>query len=129
MTNNQTRRAWLTFTRHEAGEYGVTSVGFIELETSLPSQDVIVDALTSATTAWVNKTAAGREAWEESCKDLNIGDLELHGAFSDTSFITELAQRGITKAKCQVFECADALAYDTVLVNSGDLTDQPVERS
>ena len=38
------------------------------------NQDSMMDLLSKAVTEWASNTEEGKEAWEHSCEDFNIGD-------------------------------------------------------
>jgi hypothetical protein len=56
--------------RQEAGRVTTVAIASFESEGDDPMQE-----LKRAVTSWIDKTPEGREAYEESCEDFNIGDL------------------------------------------------------
>jgi hypothetical protein len=112
----------LVFVRYEGGE--VCNMGILSLKTSLNSNDEVKAALVSATTHWVNTTKEGRELWDDSCEDLNIGDLDSGSAFKSAEFIQALKERGVEYVDCSLMSCDEALSFDEVLVNEAELTEE-----
>jgi hypothetical protein len=76
----------LLFTRDE-GDCR-TTLAVVSMLTRKPVGTVEekVAAIKEAVTRWVKATKDGNECWDQSCKDLNIGDLTLY----DQSFRTWL---------------------------------------
>ena len=99
----------------------------MNLKTSLVSEADVKHALTSATTHWVNTTKEGRDLWDESCNDLNIGDLACGSAFKSAELLAALRERGLEYVDCQTGDCESALSYDEVLVDENELLEQAPE--
>jgi hypothetical protein len=73
--------------------------------------------LKRAVTRWVQETPEGHEAWEDSCDDLNIGDLSAYE--SDRALQHCLQQAGIARLSIEVYcdtEPVYGATYDDVLV-------------
>jgi hypothetical protein len=79
---------------------------------------LILPAIKAGITEWIEKTKAGKEAWDYSCEDLNIGDIASSHT-TDKELLACLRRQGITGLDV-VFELSDAneVSYDHVLVNS-----------
>ena len=120
-TSRALRSTTLVFVRHEGAK--VSTVAFLTVRTTLDTDEEVKAALAAATTHWVNSTDAGRHLWDYSFADLNIGDLHSGSAFQDKGFLAALWERGIEYVDCLAMGCDDAIPYDQVLVNAGDLVD------
>lgn len=71
-------------------------------------------AILVAVQAWVNKTQAGKEAFEESSQDFNIGDLSNN--LDSYSLRDELMDVGVTQLQISLFDdSGDFWDYDEVL--------------
>lgn len=71
----------------------------------------------TAITQWVDKTPEGREAWEASAGDLNIGDIASHQIDEDDSLVPFLINQGISVMRAGVMGADKSLDFDTVLVH------------
>lgn len=107
------------FARREGGE--ITTLGMLKLSTSLPTEQVAWVGFIDTINHWVATTEAGRKAWEESSKDLNIGDLANYNAFKDVDFQRLLAERGLTFKSLDTADTQQAFSYDQVLVDEDEL--------
>jgi hypothetical protein len=103
------------FARHEDGN--VTTLGVLAITSRHADKDATWDALIDAVTQWVATTDAGRQAWEGSCQDLNIGDLDSFDAFKDANFLGLLAERGLAFQSLTVSDANQARSFDEVLVD------------
>ena len=65
----------IAFTRMDGGDIDTLSVIRFTHQDDLTSPDEVVAALKRAVTKWVETTEEGADLWNESCEDLNIGDL------------------------------------------------------
>lgn len=119
------RNTTLVFLRHERFE--VSNIGILNLKTSLESDSEVKKALVDATTHWVNTTKEGRNLWNDSSADLNIGDLASSGGLQSTEFIDALRQRGIEYVSCNLGDCESALSYDKVLVDRSAVAEEVTE--
>lgn len=63
------------FLREEDGR--VTTIALVKLTTRQPvsKEAEKLEALREAITAWIRNSRAGRCCWNQSCGDLNIGDI------------------------------------------------------
>ena len=78
-------------------------------------------ALKAALTQWVQTTDGGKEAWEESNEDFNIGDLS-NQSLEPINEI--LAKQGVRITDIEVHSMdgtSEGWSYDTVLVNASEL--------
>lgn len=90
--------------------------------------ETTIEVLKEVVTSWIKGFDDGRKAWEYSGGDFNIGDLAMY----DKSFLeTEkdlLAHYGIHDFEIVCgFDHTEAVPFDTVLVNSGELEDEDEE--
>lgn len=108
----------LAFVRYEGAD--VTTVGVLRAR-ALPATADVSKALVKAVTRWVNTSDRGHELWQESCCDLNIGDLVADDAFSDPVLRNALREQGLEFIDAVTADCDEALPYDTVLVDESDL--------
>lgn len=105
----------LVFLRHEKAQ--VPNIAVLTLRTLLANDRDVMEALIGATTEWVNTTTAGRDLWDFSCNDLNIGDLASSTAFTDEAFLAALRARGIEYVSSEFVIGGAACSYDEVLVD------------
>lgn len=77
-----------------------------------------------AVTQWVLETSEGRECWDGSAHDLNIGDLLNDDAFRSPKFIGILQENGIEHASAQGLHWGEMRSYDEVLVDDPDEIDE-----
>jgi hypothetical protein len=113
----------LVFTRPE-NDGGTTAI--ISL-TPLISPDFNPDLfarLIRGVTRWVATTASGREAWDYSSEDLNIGDLaECEG---EPELVAALQSAGISEFKViEMFDNNDCYPFDTLLVDPAVVAPDP----
>ena len=82
-----------------------------------PLQALFLPKLREAIAAWINKTKEGREAWDYSSEDFNVGDLAGLGYESDTPLGQELAVVGIHNLDITIMNLIGEADwhYDTVL--------------
>lgn len=109
----------LLFTRNENAT--ISTFGVITIS-SADSKDpsVLIDKLKSGVTDWINQTKDGKDEWEQSSSDLNIGDLA--GYEHDESLNDCLEEYGISFEVDVMNECVNVLPYDTVLANESDIS-------
>ena len=90
------KRHTILFTRHE-GMSGMTNAAVLILETAddAASCTDATEMFKRGITEWVNDTQAGREVWEVSREDLNIGNLLLAQPQDDEEFVTILRRHGV----------------------------------
>lgn len=116
----------LHFVRHE-GILMATTLAFAEVTTTAPMlQSQILDAIRQSVTAWINATDAGRDALEETCEDMNIGDLaqwctDADGAISDPDLASQLREHGITRMVIEVSDAESSVPYDTLLFDPDEV--------
>ena len=78
--------------------------------------------VTAAVTRWVRQTESGREAFERSSEDYNVGDLA--GDLGDPDLTRLLLTQGVRDLTIDVYSSGDApsaWAYDTHLVDASEL--------
>lgn len=89
----------------------------------LLDENHFLDALQKAITNWVRTTDDGKDAWLESCKDFNVGDLSQQRIFEGSSLWDKLLEVGIRNLRIETL-CHTSLCqswtYDTVLADLED---------
>jgi NifB/MoaA-like Fe-S oxidoreductase len=97
---------------------GKVSKAFILQHKAQEPDAAVLQMVRRAVTAWVKQTDAGREAWEYSGGDLNIGDLMGHidtdkelNKLLEAAGFEELSIEGSSSESV-----SDRWTYDTVLV-------------
>src|ERR1035437_9915177 len=78
-------------------------------------------ALKSAVTEWIKTTKEGKNAWEESSKDFNIGELSNYNLVKIDRI---LAKQGIHDIDIEVHSMegtSEGWSYDTILANTDEL--------
>ena len=110
------KRHTILFTRHE-GMSGMTNAAVLILETAddAASCTDATDMFKRGITEWVNDTQAGREVWEVSREDLNIGNLLLAQPQDDEEFVTILRRHGVKLLSMEGLSWDATEDYDTVL--------------
>jgi hypothetical protein len=103
--------------------------GGITLIASFQASDHCEDAgealamLKIGITQWVQTTPAGRQAYEYSSEDFNIGDLASYWP-GDKDLVKILAEHGIRELQLQTpVDDVTVVEYDTQLVLRSELTD------
>jgi hypothetical protein len=89
-----------------------------------------VDNLTACITEWIKDTDDGKEAWETSCRDFNVGDLS---SYVDSPWLHNiLAVHGIGDLKVTIHSYDstdnDSWYYDRILVDKTKLPKKLRER-
>ena len=79
---NKTTHSKLLFTRDEGDAQTTFAVVSILTRKPVSTVEEKVAAIKEAVRRWVKRTKDGDECWDQSCEDLNVGDLSLY----DTSF-------------------------------------------
>ena len=83
-----------------------------------------IDLIRKAVTTWIIETDAGKEMWEGTCEDFNIGDFFCHEVHED--LLPYLNSVGIKSIKGgEAIE--NIVAYDTILANSGRIEEARVD--
>lgn len=75
----------------------------------------VLHHLQVALTAWINETPQGRAAWEASCEDFNIGDLDTLQDTHKASLQPFLQSQGILGTQSLVADGGDCFDFDTLL--------------
>lgn len=91
---SDTKTVTLTFIRHDRMQVD-RAVAMTLTAPGASSPEDTLKRLTAAGRQWVETTEEGQEAWDYSCEDLNIGDLDSCGAFSDEGYLGCLAAQGL----------------------------------
>lgn len=91
-------------------------VSLIFLHDPTINRDDLVETLTAAVTKWVEETKEGQEMWEETCGDLNIGDLI--GYLNEDGLQKYFQELGIFNIQSEK-EASNLLtvSYDRILAN------------
>jgi hypothetical protein len=106
----------LLMTRYGALQQ-LATIAVLKLVSVWHTRDRLWEAFRNAVSDWVVDTKLGRKAWEESCEDLNIGDLMLHDAFEDAEFGRILHRHGILLAAAAVVPRDGEAPFDSTLVS------------
>lgn len=113
----------LLFVRQE-GMKGLTdfkTIGLtVDSAAQLPDVEVLL-LLKRAVTDWAANHATGREAWQASGEDYNIGDLVTD--LADESLVRCLAARGISHVRELTTGCK-AFDYDAVLMDERRISEE-----
>lgn len=82
---------------------------------NLQNEEEVLEALERAVTEWVETTPEGREAWEDSCEDFNIGDFCCQ---EDPQLQDCLKTHGIHSVETR-FELVESqeISYDRILAH------------
>lgn len=104
------------FARNE-GKHGITLLGALQVSTPnsiLTTADALA-ALELSITQWVAETEEGRNSWDNSCSDYNIGDfLE---DFRTESLVDQLSKNGLKILSLETYDVSGMVSYDKVLVD------------
>lgn len=90
----------------------LVKIDLINMESGL---DDALQALTASVTNWIKETEEGREAWEESCEDFNVGDLFLQSRELLRPFLEKYGIAGVDLVY-QLSE-GEEVSFDRILVN------------
>jgi hypothetical protein len=119
------RTCTMLFTRNDSMK--LDAAAFLQFRTFHDDQTAH-KAFDNAVTYWVAHTEKGKQVWEHSGKDLNVGDLLGHDAFADPVFIKILQLNGLEYLNGHGFSEVEHISYDHVLVDSSQLPeDDPAE--
>jgi hypothetical protein len=89
-------------------------------EGDYPDSMALQGHITAAVTQWINETAAGRAAWEQSAEDFTIVDLRSH--LEDQELVARLALWGIRSLLVEYITCDESdWEMDEPLVDVDDL--------
>jgi len=109
------------------------TVAVVQWRGTIPEHE-LRQSVTNAVTEWVNTTEEGKEAWQSSSEDFNIGDLSVHLAGEDTWEEDALARclrnHGITWLEVECYSDTNGdvdWTYDTVLVDDLALNEEEDE--
>jgi hypothetical protein len=103
----------ITFVRHDPDVFSMARLKLVALR-KFPDKEAVVRALTSAVTDWIIETDEGKEEWEDSSEDFNIGDLDTAMTEKLPPF---LMRHGIQYIEIDMMSGLDEQNYDRVLVN------------
>ena len=106
------------FTRQEGLGGIVRSAATLTLGTEAPSADTHHEALNRfmrAITDWIRETDVGREAWEDTCQDFNIGDACNWGLKTSPTFAPFADRHGIVILELDTIAWDQHVAFDRVL--------------
>lgn len=98
----------------------LVNLAIIKAKTKHSSVDAFKNALRNALTAWVKETDEGKQAWEYSSEDFNVGDLT---DWTDTqSLILYLSKYDIYSLSVDILTLPQHnWMFDEVLVNDLEL--------
>lgn len=118
-SDSSMRECSFNFARQEGAE--ITTLGTLGMLTTHASDHDAWQAFLDATTQWVATTEAGRNAWNASSQDLNIGDMATSDAFQDTDFQRLLSESGLIFRDLHISDAERSINYDKVLVDESAL--------
>jgi hypothetical protein len=106
--------------RSSVDEVTFAIVSFTSRMTLSPPDSYVLEALRDAITSWVKNTEEGKEFWENSSHESNIGDLDSWGV--PPCVKKHLEEKGIFDFDIEVYshdnhDNAYNWVYDSVLVN------------
>lgn len=107
--------------RRDEEHGGTTAIITCKDTPKLPDNNAFLAALMRAITKWVKNTEEGREAWTDSCRDFNVGDLAMIA--SDT-LKAHLAEEGIEEMEIDLGGGEADFGFDKILVNRDELIDE-----
>jgi hypothetical protein len=117
-----TTKMVVPFIRQEVD--GIKTLALVQFTVTRPlTQKALVNALTKLITKWVKDTQEGKDAWEQSNGDYNIGDY----ALTEVTFGNSIPHAELTKHGIQNIEIIyngevdGAELYDRVLVDTNSL--------
>lgn len=117
----------IAFSRMDGCELDTLAVIVFEHHAKLDTEAAVLAALKQGVTNWVKTTKEGKEAWEDSVEDLNIGDLDGHE--NNPELQASLAAEGITDWDC-IFSLSigNQVSYDKILVHEDQLEEEEEEK-
>lgn len=92
-----------------------TTAAIVTAEFHSASKKVFLHSLQNAVTNWVTHTEVGKRVWDETCQDLNIGDLD---SYSTETLLPFLSENGINDFDIHILSSDEVdtnWTYDTVL--------------
>lgn len=121
------RKSWtpvrFVVVRPSSDEFTFALVTAEVKDPALEKEDAFFDRMCGAIACWVLGTRDGEQAWLQSSKDFNVGDLSHHLGGPNSRnrlLISFLEKAGIRKMEvepvCEMSQCRN-WTYDTVLVN------------
>jgi len=122
LKNSKTRKAHkthLAFTRKDTNRVENLVVLKITHSPKISGPKEVFEALCKGITSWVEETEHGKNLWQYTCEDLNIGDIL--GEHKDKKLAKYLKIQGIKKWK-PIYELVDQeeISYDRVLAHPKD---------
>lgn len=109
----------LLFTRSESAM--VSTLAIVSVTSNL-SQDpaVLMVNLKSAITSWIKSTDEGKDAWNESRGDFNIGDFASY--CNNDSMKQCLVDEGLLSVNVTIIDSANEhIPFDTILADEDEL--------
>jgi hypothetical protein len=107
--------SFIAFVRQEGVR--ATTVAMLTVWSPLAGPDEIVKAIKNGMGRWVVTSERGKQAWEETCQDLNVGDLLGQGYSQDRALAAILREECVVIAEGVITDWNEAWSYDTVLVS------------
>lgn len=99
----------------------------LQLTRASNETEALLEMVTRAITRWVNETNAGREAWERSSEDFNVGDLS--NEIGDEELMSRLREEGVVALDIETHSTAHKWEYDRILVDESQLTERDEEEA
>lgn len=126
MSDVQQQECNLFFVRMDRLELDRAVIVSLHAPAGVPASGV-QSLLEKSVSEWVASTKEGRDLWDESVGDLNIGDLLSWGAFSGSSLGPFMSRHGLSFNQIIDVGC-DQISYDRVLsVDPSEFT-EPEEK-
>tara|TARA_B100000809_G_C15122014_1_gene524660 strand:+ start:253 stop:579 length:327 start_codon:yes stop_codon:yes gene_type:complete len=99
----------------QRGSDSESTVAIVRAEFDSSDADTFLEALKKAVTTWT-KTEIGFKAWEDSCEDFNIGDLENEDFSEGTELHQALVDKGIDDLSIETISTDNhSWKFDTTL--------------
>lgn len=115
------RYLYIPFIRQDGLDIDTLAIVKVEAKDSLTSDDC-VEVLKKVVTKWAKETEDGKDCWEQSGHDLNIGDLSLYESDFSKWAKPSLKKAGITDFEIPMnVSVHSTRPFDELLVDAGDI--------
>lgn len=115
------RYLYIPFIRQDGLEVNTLAIVKVEVKDSLSADDA-VEILKAIVTKWVKETEDGKDCWDNSNGDLNIGDLSLYESDFSEWAKPHLKKAGITDFEIPInVSVNESRLFDELLVDAGDI--------
>ncbi len=106
------------FFAREEGIDGVTAAAVLTIDLSNPvavTHVEVFERFTTAVTEWLRETDEGREAWEQSSYDFNIGDFVSGVNLKKSPFVEIASRHGLVVWEADTIAWDHMIAFDRIL--------------